>query len=107
MEDIEPRIDRDENGLPVRVWLSAQQGIGIDLLFSALSERLGKQVVRHSLRIPPDHGKLRGALYQLNCIDDESYDEQGNCLLKVKLPVTEWQRFIKQDEALIQGFIES
>ncbi|GLX78147.1 GTPase HflX [Thalassotalea insulae] len=107
LEDIEPRIDRDEAGLPIRVWLSAQQGIGIDLLFQALTERLGKQIVKHSLCIPPNYGKLRGALYQLNCIADEQYDEQGNCLLKVKLPVREWQRFIKQDEALIQGFIES
>ncbi len=107
LEDIEPRIDRDESGLPTKVWLSAQQGIGIELLFQALTERLGKQIVKHSLRIPPNHGKLRGALYQLNCIADEHFDEQGNCLLKVKLPIREWQKFIKQDKALIQGFIES
>ncbi len=107
LEDIQPRIDRDETGMPTRVWLSAQQGIGIDLLFQALTERLGKQIVKHSLRIPPNYGKIRGALYQLNCIADEQYDDQGNCLLKVKLPIREWQRFIKDDEALIEGFIES
>ena len=107
LEDIEPRIDRDETGLPIRVWLSAQQGIGIDLLFTALAERLGRQVVEHTLKIPPQHGKFRGKFYQLNCISDEEYDELGNCLLQVKLPVREWNRLIKQDEAVIESFIES
>ncbi|GAA6204778.1 ribosome rescue GTPase HflX [Thalassotalea sp. SU-HH00458] len=107
LEDIEPRIDRDETGLPIRVWLSAQQGIGIELLFVALAERLGKQIVKHSLKIPPQYGKFRGTFYQLNCIADEQYDEQGNCLLKVKLPAREWNRLVKKDEAVIESFIES
>ncbi len=107
LEDVEPRIDRDDTGLPIRVWLSAQQGIGIELLFTALAERLGKEIVRHRLKIPPSYGKLRGVLYQLNCIADEQYDEQGNCLLNVKLPIREWNRLIKQDEAVIESFIES
>lgn len=107
LEDIAPRIDRDETGMPIRVWLSAQQGIGIDLLFTALAERLGREVVKHRLKIPPQHGKFRGTFYQLNCISDEQYDELGNCLLQVKLPVREWNRLIKQDEAVIESFIES
>ena len=107
LEDIEPRIDRDDTGMPIRVWLSAQKGIGIELLFVALAERLGKQIVIHNLIIPPQYGKFRGTFYQLNCISDEQYDEEGNCLLKVKLPAREWNRLVKQDEAVIESFIES
>jgi len=107
MENIQPRIDRDDTGLPIRVWLSAQKNIGIELLFQALSERLGKQIIKHSLRLPASEGKLRSVFYQLNCIEEESYDENGDCLLKVKLPVREWNRLIKLDEADIEGFIES
>lgn len=106
LDDIEPRIDRDENGLPVRVWLSARANIGIELLFQALAERMGRQVVQYRLKIPPSAGKLRGAFYQLNCITEENYDEQGNCLLAVKLPEREWQRLIKDDKATIESFIE-
>jgi len=107
LDDVEPRIDRDEQGLPIRVWLSAQRGIGIELLFQALKERLGKTIVKHCLRIPPSNGKLRGTLYQLNCIDNEQFDEQGNCLLDIKMPIEEWNRLVKQDEANIERFIES
>ncbi|MDO6425627.1 GTPase HflX [Thalassotalea sp. 1_MG-2023] len=107
LEDGEPRIDRDESGLPIRVWLSAQAGIGIDLLFMALSERMARKIVKFSLKIPPAYGKLRGELYDLNCIERESYDEQGNCLIEVKLPEQEWNKLRKQDEVHIERFIES
>ena len=107
LEDVAPRIDRDDTGKPIRVWLSAQRGIGIELLFDALAERLGKEIISHRLKIPPDYGKLRSDFYQLNCIANESYDEEGNCLLEVKLPVREWNRLIKQDEVTIESFIES
>lgn len=106
LDDVAPRIDRDENGLAIRVWLSAQANVGIELLFQALSERLDRKIVQYLLKIPPSAGKLRGVLYQLNCITDEQYDEQGNCLLSVKLPEREWHRILKQDKATIEGFIE-
>ncbi len=106
LQNIVPRIDRNEEGVPIRVWLSAQENIGIDLLFTALTERLGQEIVHHSLKIPPSAGKLRGALYQLNCISQENYDEQGNCLVEVKMPIREWNRLIKQDKAALEGFIE-
>jgi GTP-binding protein HflX len=107
LENVQPRIDRDDTGLPIRVWLSAQKGIGIELLFQALSERLGKQIIKYNLRLPASEGKLRSIFYQLNCIEEESYDEFGDCLLKVKLPAREWNRLIKLNEADIEGFIES
>ena len=107
LDDIEPRIDRDESGKPIRVWVSAKAGIGIELLFEALSERLERKIVKHHLKIPPSAGKLRGELYQLNCIDDEQYDEEGNCHLNIKLPAREWDRLIKQDKDFIEGFIEN
>lgn len=33
LDDFEPRIDRDEENKPIRVWLSAQTGVGIPQLF--------------------------------------------------------------------------
>ncbi len=107
LHDCQPRIDRDEHGVPIRVWLSAQANQGIELLFEALAERMGRQVVKHSLKIPPTAGKFLGALYQLNCIDNEDYDENGNCLVNIKLPVREWNRLIKQEKADVERFIES
>lgn len=105
LDDVEPRIDRDDQGQPIRVWLSAQANIGIDLFFTALTERLGNQVFESSLVIPPSAGKLRGVLYQLNSIQDESYDEHGHCHLKIKLPKREWNRLLKQEGNEIETYI--
>lgn len=107
LHDVAPRIDRDENGMPIRVWLSARANVGVPLLHQAIAERLDRQIVTHRLRIPPSFGRLRGEFYRLNCIAHEDYDEQGNCLLDVKLPVADWNRVIKQDKADIESFIES
>ena len=106
LHDLSPRIDRDQMGMPIRVWLSAQANIGIDLLFDALAERLEREIIQHNLKIPPNAGKLRGALYKLNCITDEHFDEQGNCLINIKMPKREWNRLIKQEGAELEGFIE-
>lgn len=40
LPDRQPRIDRDAHGTPIRVWLSAETGKGIDLLREALMELL-------------------------------------------------------------------
>ncbi len=105
LDDVEPRIDRDDQGRPIRVWLSAQANIGIDLFFTALTERLGSQVVEQQLVIPPIAGKLRGALYKLQCIKHEYYDEEGLCHLNIKLPKREWDRLVKQEDNEIEQYI--
>lgn len=106
LDNVSPRIDRDDNGLPSKVWISAQANLGIDLLIQALAERLDRKIVEHRLKIPPSEGKLRGAFYELNCITNENYDDEGNCLLAIKLPEREWNRLVKNDKATIVNFIE-
>lgn len=105
LDDVEPRIDRDDEGRPIRVWLSAQANIGVDLFFQALTERLGNQIFESTLIIPPSEGRLRGVLYQLHCIQTEEYDEEGNCHLSIKLPTREWNRLVKQENNNIEQYI--
>jgi GTP-binding protein HflX len=106
LDDIEPRIDRNEQGLPIRVWLSAQANVGTELLYQALAERLDIQVVNHFLNIPPNEGKLRGELYKLNCITSENFDDKGYCHVEVNLPFREWQRLLANGSNDIESFIE-
>ncbi|MDO6561348.1 ribosome rescue GTPase HflX [Paraglaciecola chathamensis] len=105
MDGVEPRIDRDENGIPSRVWMSAQQGLGTELLFEALSDCLAQNMVRYQLRIPPQEGKLRGDLFNLNCISEESYAEDGDWLVEIHMPLADWQRLAKRSDADLASFI--
>lgn len=105
LDDVAPRIDRDDEGLPKAVWLSAQRNEGLSLLLQALSERLAEQIVAVTLVLPPENGKLRAALFSLNAVVGEQIDEQGNWHLAVRLPERDWQRLDKQYDGHLAGFI--
>ncbi|QJQ95272.1 MULTISPECIES: ribosome rescue GTPase HflX [Halomonadaceae] len=84
--DSAPRIERDGGGNPETVWLSAQKGLGLDLLAQALSERLSDDVLSLQLTLTPEQGRLRAALHERDAVRSESFDEQGHTLLEVRLP---------------------
>ncbi len=73
----EPRIERDATGKPVRVWLSAATGVGVDLLREALGELLGGERVRSSLHLPLTAGRLHARLKAAGAISAEQVDEHG------------------------------
>lgn len=101
-----PRIDYDDEGKPVRVWLSARTGQGIDLLQQALSQLLAKKQWQGRLSIPPKQAQLRAALYNLNAVLAEQVDEQGIFLLDVRLSVVELNQLEKRMSLTLQEFIE-
>ncbi|ANI30693.1 GTPase HflX [Yersinia entomophaga] len=101
LDDFEPRIDRNEENLPVRVWLSAETGAGIPLLFQALTERLSGEIAHYELSLPPQAGRLRSRFYQLQAIEKEWIEEGGHIGMVVRLPIVEWRRLCKQEQELI------
>ena len=56
----EARIDRDENGKPEAVWLSAVKQQGFDLLEQAIAELLGEDVLQMQIMFPACGGKTEG-----------------------------------------------
>ncbi|TAL83088.1 MAG: GTPase HflX [Rhodanobacter sp.] len=72
-----PRIDRDAEGRPQRVWVSAATGSGIDLLRQALGELLGGERVHSWLRLPLSAGRLHARLKSVGAIAGETVDEHG------------------------------
>ncbi|AFJ48629.1 ribosome rescue GTPase HflX [Shimwellia blattae] len=100
LDGFTPRIDRDEENVPVRVWLSAQTGEGIPLLFQALTERLAGELAQHTLCLPPQAGRLRSRFYQLQAIEKEWMEEDGSVGLQIRMPVVDWRRLCKQEPEL-------
>lgn len=104
LEDFEPRIDRDEENKPNRVWLSAQTGAGIPQL-SGFDGAASGEVAQHTLRLPPQEGRLRSRFYQLQAIEKEWMEEDGSVSLQVRMPIVDWRRLCKQEPALIDYLI--
>jgi GTP-binding protein HflX len=105
LEGVEPKIDRDDEGRPVRVWMSAQQGKGIDLLKNALTECLRQQMVHHTLAIPASDGKIRGLLYELNCINEQEYSPQGDWIVSITMLAADWHRIDKKVEHRLSQYV--
>ena len=94
--DSAPRIERDGHGVPEVVWLSAQQGQGLELLHEALTERLANDVIGFSLTLTHEQGKLRAGLHELNAVREEAFDEQGHSVLDVRLPRRDFNQLMAQ-----------
>ncbi|MGB2536529.1 ribosome rescue GTPase HflX [Hafnia paralvei] len=105
LDEFEPRIDRNDENLPVRVWVSAQTGVGIDLLFQALTDRLSGEIASFELRLPPAAGRLRSRFYQLQAIEKEWVEEDGSIGLQIRLPIVEWHRLCKREHELLKYII--
>ncbi len=85
LEDIRPKIDRDDQGNPIRVWLSAGTGEGIDLLLSALAEIFSNTKVKKKIFLHPNQSDVRAKLFTTAKIISEKVDEHGGNELIVEL----------------------
>lgn len=89
-----PRIDRNADGMPERVWVSAVTGAGMEELQQAMIELLAHDMVDQELKLTPDQGRLRAALYKLGAVCSEEHGEDGMAYLKLRLPRPEWNRLM-------------
>ncbi|QWT20966.1 GTPase HflX [Bacillus sp. NP157] len=77
IEGLEPRVDRDDEGKPRTVWVSAHSGAGIDGLRDVLGELLGGDRIRAEIRLPLTAGRLHARLRAAGAIAGEAVDENG------------------------------
>ena len=87
--ELEPRIDRDEEGRAQAVWISAEKRLGLDLLASAVSERIARFARLARVSVPASAGALRSRLYAAKAVRGERSSEDGSIELLVELPDVE------------------
>jgi GTPase len=81
-----PRMERDEAGTVVRVWVSAVTGAGLDLLRQAIAERIRPAAVQDfRLTLPAAAGKLRAQLFAYRAVREESMLDDGRVQLCVQM----------------------
>jgi GTP-binding protein HflX len=105
LEDFAPRIDYNDEGKPERVWVSAQKGIGFDLLLKAVTELIGEVIYELTLKIPASAGHYLGQFYRLDAIQQKEYDDLGNCILSVRLSEADWRRLVKQSQGALETLV--
>jgi len=96
LDGFTPRIDRNEEGIPVRVWVSAVSGEGLDILFDAIVERLAEDVVHHFVLLGPADGKLRALLHEAGSVLSEEHRETGDSVVEVRLQNRDWLQLLSR-----------
>ncbi|WP_447736100.1 ribosome rescue GTPase HflX [Pseudomonas shirazensis] len=105
LEDVEPQIQRDADGKPERVWVSARDGRGLELVGQAIAELLGDDLFVATLRLDQRFARLRAKLFELGAVQSEEHDEEGSSLLSVRLPMIELNRLVSRAGIEPQTFI--
>ncbi|MBM7071604.1 GTPase HflX [Shewanella sp. 202IG2-18] len=105
LETVKPKVDYNDEGVPIRVWVSAQQRLGFELLADAIEQLVGDKVAEFTLKIPAASGHYLGQFYRLEATQSQEYDELGNCILSVRLPESNWKRLLKQSQGELESFI--
>ncbi|WP_213875524.1 ribosome rescue GTPase HflX [Pseudomonas sp. dw_358] len=106
LEGVEPQIQRDADGKPQRVWVSARDGRGLDLVRQAVAELLGEDLFVATLCLPQNLGRLRAQFFALGAVRNERHDEQGSSLLDVRIPRIELNRLVSREGMEPEDFIE-
>jgi GTPase len=99
---MQPRHDKPDGSLPdepgrERVWVSARDSSGLDLLREAIGVRLGMVRVEAELVLPATAGRLRARLHALDAIRGEAHDE-GGWRVSVNLALADAIRLAQDEE---------
>ena len=96
-----PRTEYDEQGRPLRVWLSAATGEGIEDLIEALSRLFRSDTVSGRVCLGPADGRLRALLFQQAAIRAERHSQGGGWELDVELTRRDYERLKKHEPGLV------
>ncbi|MDX1381614.1 MAG: ribosome rescue GTPase HflX, partial [Xanthomonadales bacterium] len=90
------RVQRDDTGKPVSVYVSALEGDGLDLLAEAVVERLHGDRIRGWIRLEGRDARLRAQLFELGAVSEEQVDDSGAWRIRVDLSRASAERLARQ-----------
>jgi GTP-binding protein HflX len=96
---VRPRRDIPNEGRQ-RVWVSARESLGLDLVREAVGSMIGARRVQGDVHLPPEAGRLRARLHALAAVRDESHHEgpegAGGWNLRIDLALADAARLASQ-----------
>ena len=95
--DMEPRIDRDDEGRVRRIWVSAKTGAGLDLIQAVLLEYFREDQIKGLICLKPEHARIRALLFSIGAVQSEDIDNMGNFLLNLNIPKRDLLQLISRE----------
>ncbi len=103
LENVQAKLEPGVDEAPDRVWCSAKNGEGLELLRQTISQQLEIQWLHWKLRIQPKELGIRSELFDLNVIEQETVLEDGSIILDICINSADWRRLIRKTEGAIEA----
>lgn len=91
-----PRVEPSDGTTPTRIFISAQQCLGIDVLLNYLGDYFATQVFNGVIQLEAKHAKLRAQLYKEEAISAETINELGDYVLTLKIDQPLFDKLLKE-----------
>lgn len=95
IEGAQEHIDRNDDQVVERVWVSALKKQGIELLEQALTEFLGHDLLTSDVHLTARDAALRAQLYQLGAVVQEVEDGEGGWHISVRLRRQDYDKLFR------------
>jgi GTP-binding protein HflX len=79
------------------VWLSAQSGIGTELLLDAVGQFLGPELVHQHIRLAPGDGRARARFFAAGAVVAEQVLPSGESELEVSMPARAFEQLCRSE----------
>lgn len=104
LPQMSPHLERNSEGQISRVFVSAKQKLGLDLLREAVIERLGIDMLIGEVRLLPKEARARALLFEAGVVLSETDLEEGGWALKIALPAIQWRQLCQREPELEKNF---
>jgi len=85
VENLVPRMERNQLGYPEKVWLSAKTGEGISSLKAVIEESMVADSVRRNIHLAPCQAGIRSKLFDLTMVLKDETDQWGGWNMQVEI----------------------
>ena len=85
------------NGYSARVWVSARESIGLDVLIRVIHEFFRAATVQRLVRLPASAGRLRARLYELGTVVQEQVQDNGDWLIQIEIAPASLERLWRRE----------
>ncbi len=94
---LSPHIEESTGTNPTRIYVSAQNNLGLDTLLEYLGNYFAGHMFRGDLTLKPQHARLRAKLYADKAIQQENITDDGNFSLKVLIDQRRLEQYLREE----------
>jgi GTP-binding protein HflX len=92
-----PHIEEGDGITPTRIYVSARERLGLDMLLEYLGNYFAGQMFRGKLTLQPRHARLRAKLYADKAILEENITDEGNFCLNVSIDQRRLDQYLREE----------